>query len=263
MVVVGASADRSSMLGTTPVTAHQRRHRGLDAPPAQMLAEDSAVVRLIRDEFRGPCAWATSPLRHLHRRQYWLRQHAFMRLCAIHMQPDEQAIAVGNSYNFRASARFGFANARAPFFAGTKCPSTNACAHSILPWVSNRPNNTRQIRSRVPCSDQAQKRHRQVADKPSTRGTSSQVYPIFNTQRTPLSVVQSSFGFRPEPGGCSGIESSISAMVQLWLHVGSCPQFNVSRPNFEMTCGNGPSGRLPRPLVHLRVGQCRGKREGE
>jgi hypothetical protein len=263
MAVVGASADRSSMLGTTPVTAHERRHRGLDAPPAQMLAEDSAVIRLALDEFPGPCAGATSPLGHLHRRQYWLGQHAFTRLCAVHMQPDEQAIAVGNSHNFRACARFGFANVRGPFFAGTKCPSTNACAHSILPWVSNRLNNARQIRSRVPCSDQAQKRHQQVAGEPSTRGTYSRVYPIFNTQRMPLSVVQSAFRFRPEPGCCSGIESSISAMVQQWLHVGSCPLFNVSRPNFEMTCGNGPNGRLPRPLVPLGVGQCRGKREEE
>jgi hypothetical protein len=53
------------------------------------------------------------------------------------MQPDGQAIAVGNPPNFPA-----FANAS--FFAGTTCPSTNACAHSIFPWASNLLNNARQ-----------------------------------------------------------------------------------------------------------------------
>jgi hypothetical protein len=158
MAVVGASADRSSLLGTTPVTAHEHRNRWLDAQPMQVLGEGSAVVRLVSDQLPGPSAWATSPLWHLHRLQCRLGQHAFMRLCAIQMQPDGQAIAVGNSHKFRVFAHVGFAIARAPFFARTKYPSTNACAHSILPWASNRLNNARQIRSHVPWLNQAQKR---------------------------------------------------------------------------------------------------------
>jgi hypothetical protein len=213
MAVVKASADRSFMPGTTSVTAHEHRHSGLDVPLAQMSAGGSAVIRLAHDELPGPYARATSPLRHLHRRHYRLGQHVFMRVCAIHMQPDEQGIAAGNSHNFRASAHFSFANASVPFFffAGTKCPSTNACAHSILPWVSDRPNNARQIRSHVPCLDQGQKRRQQVAGEPSTRGTSFRAYLVFNTQRMPLSVVQSSFRVRPGPGCCFGIEGSIPA----------------------------------------------------
>jgi hypothetical protein len=150
MAVVGASADRSFMPGT-PLTAHERRGRGRDAPPAQMLVEGSATVRLVRDQLPGPCAWATSPLRRLHGRRYWLGQQAFMRFRAIYMRPHGQAIAVHNPQNFRAFAHLGFANAKVPPFAGAKCPSRNVCAHSISLWASNRLNNIRQIRSHVPC----------------------------------------------------------------------------------------------------------------
>lgn len=219
MAVVGASVDRSSLLGTTPVTAHERRNRWLDAPPMQVLAEGSAVIRLLRDQLPGPCAWATSPLWHLHRRQCRLGQHAFMRLCVIQMQPDGQAIPVGNSHKFQVFAHVGFAIVRARFFAGTKYPSTNACAHSILPWASNRLNNARQIRSHVPCLNQAQKRRQQVAGEPYTCGTSSRTHAVFNMQRMPLSVVRSSFHFRLGAGCCFGIRGSIGAHGSA---VGSC-----------------------------------------
>jgi hypothetical protein len=158
MAVVGARADRSALLGTTPVTAHECRNPWLDAPPMQVLAEGSAVIRLVHDRLPGPCARATSLLWRLHRHQCRLGQHAFMRLCASHLQPDGRAIAVCNSHKLRVSAHVGFAIARAPFFGRTKYPSTNACAHSILPWASNRLSNARQIRSHVPWLNQAQKR---------------------------------------------------------------------------------------------------------
>jgi hypothetical protein len=135
IAVAGTSADWSSMLGST----HERRNRRLDALPAQKLAEGSAVIRLVRDQLPESCPWATSLLWHLDRRQYRLGQHAFMRLCAIYMQPDGQAIAVSNSRNFGAFAHFGLANAKISLFAGTKRSSTHACAHSILPWAFNRP----------------------------------------------------------------------------------------------------------------------------
>jgi hypothetical protein len=180
MAVVGASADRSSRAGTTPVTAHERRNRWLDAPPMQVLGEGSAVICLVSDQLPGPSAWATSPLWHLHRRQCRIGQHAFMRLCAIQMQPDGQVIAVSNSHKFRVFPHFGFAIARAPFFARTKYPSTNACAHSILPWASNRLNNARQSRYHFSCLNQAQKRRQYVAGEPYTCGTFSQAHPVFN-----------------------------------------------------------------------------------
>ncbi len=200
------------MLGTMPVTAHERRNPALVAPPLQMVPEGLAIIRLVRDRLPGPCAWAASPLWHLHRRQCRLGQHAFVRLCAIHLLSDGQAIAVGTSHNWRAFAHFGFANAKPPFVAGTKCPSTNVCAHSSLPWGPNQLNNARQIRSHVPCLGQAQKRRQQVAGELYTRGTSSsRPHPVFNMQRMPLSVVRSALRFGPGPGCCFGIIGSLTA----------------------------------------------------
>jgi hypothetical protein len=133
--VAGASADRSSMLGST----HERRNRRFDAPPVRELEEGSAVIGLIRDRIPRPCTRVTSLLWHLDRRQYWLGQHAFARLRAIYMQPSRRATAVDNSHKVGAFAHFGFANSKVPFCAGTKRPSTQACAHSNLAWAFNRP----------------------------------------------------------------------------------------------------------------------------
>jgi hypothetical protein len=135
MAVAGASADRSSMLGST----HERRNRRFDALPVRKLEEASAVIGLVPDQIPRPYTRVTSLLWHLDRRQYWLGRHASTRLCAIYMQPSGQATAVDNSHTFGAFARFGFANVKVPFCAGTKRPSTQACAHSILPWAFNRP----------------------------------------------------------------------------------------------------------------------------
>jgi hypothetical protein len=39
----------------------------------------------------------------------------------------------------------------------------------------------------------------------------------------------------------SGSKALLQLMVQHWLHVALCPQFNACRSNFEMTCKNGPN----------------------
>ena len=130
----------------------------------------------------------------------------------IEVSPAFPSMAIDGASADRSSiARIGFANAKTPFLAGTKYPSRHASAHSLLPWASNRLNNARQIRSHVPCLDQAQKRHQQVAGEPSPCCTSSRVYPVFNRQRMPLSVVRSSLRFRPGPDRCFGIKGSITA----------------------------------------------------
>jgi transcription antitermination factor NusG len=72
----------------------------------QVLVEGSAVIHLVRDQLPGPCAWATSPPLHLHRRQCRLGQHAFRRLCASQLQPDGQAIAVGNLHKHQSLAHW-------------------------------------------------------------------------------------------------------------------------------------------------------------
>jgi hypothetical protein len=258
MAVAGASADRSSTLGST----HERRNRRFDAPPVRKLEEVSDVIGLVRDQIPKPYTRVTSLLWYLDCRQCWLGQHAFTRLCAIYLQSSGQATAVDNSHTFGAFAHFGFANTKVPFCVGTKRPSTQACAHLTLSWAFNRPTTPAKY-AHVPGLDQEQKRRQQVAGEPSTCGTFSRAHLVLHTQRMPLSIVQSSFRFRPGPGCCWGSKALLRPMVRQWRHVGSCPQFNVSRANSEMTCRNRPNGRLPRPLVGLRIGQCRGKQEGE
>ena len=176
-------AKGSAALRSLPGAALKRRHRRLNTPPPQWSAKGLAVIPLVGHQLLRPCTWAAAPLRDLHRRQGRLGQCAFVWAGARHRQPDRQAMAVGNNHHLRALADFGLPDAGAPFFAGTKLPSKNACAHSSLPRASSWPNNIRHIRSQVPSRDQTWKRRQHVAGEPYARGASSQVQPVFGAPR--------------------------------------------------------------------------------
>ena len=214
---------RSSGQGATPLralpSACHRRNGGLDASPAQITAEGLAVLRLVGHQLLGPRTRPPAPPGHLYHGQRGLGQLTLMRLGTGDIQSKGQAMAVSDDHYFGAFPHCGLADARSPFFAGTKLPSRKACAHSSLPWASNWLNSTRQIRSQVPSAAQPEKRRQQVAGEPYLRGTSSQAQPVFNTKRIPLSVVRSSFRLRPGPALCLGIRG---AMTVHWSSVMSC-----------------------------------------
>jgi hypothetical protein len=143
LAVAWPRTDRAPALGTTSVAAYEGRDRGFDPPPAQLLAEDLAVVGSVCDQFLRPRARPPSPLWHLNRGQRGLGQPTLVWLGAGYRQPNGQAMAVRNDHDFGAFTHVGLADARSPCFAGTKLPSRKACAHSSLPWASNWLNSTR------------------------------------------------------------------------------------------------------------------------
>ena len=206
IAVVGPCANRPPALGTLPGPSSERGNRGLDAASAQIPAEGLAIVGSVRDQLLRPRAWTAPPTWHFHRGQRRFSQCALMRLGAVHMQSDRKALTIGDDYHLRALADFGLADAGPPFFAGTKLPSRNACVHSNLPWASSWLNSTRQSCSQVPSWHHVLNRRQHVAGEPYTRGTSSQVQPVFSTKRMPLRVVRSSLRFRPGPGCCFGMK---------------------------------------------------------
>jgi hypothetical protein len=209
VAVVGPRVNRSPTLGTLPGPPRERGNRRLYASPAQIPTEAPAIVGSVRDQLRRARTWTPPWTWHLHRGQRRCSQRAFMRLGAVHMQTDRQALAIGDNHHLRALADFGLADAGPPFFAGTKLPSRNACVHSSLPWASSWLNSTRHSCSQVPSWDHVLNRRQHVAGEPYTRGTSSQVQPVFSTKRMPLSVRRSSFRFRPGPAFCCGMRGSM------------------------------------------------------
>jgi hypothetical protein len=160
-----AGANRPPAFRALPA-AGRRRDGGLDAAPSQLLAEGPAVRGFVRDQFPRPCARPSTPLRYVDRRQGRHGEGMFMRACARHLQPDRQPVAVGHHHYFRAFADLRLADARAPFFAGTKLPSRNARDHSSLLWASSWLRSARQMRSQVPSSDHCCKRRQQVTAAP-------------------------------------------------------------------------------------------------
>lgn len=218
VAITGAGSDRPPAFGTLPTACH-RRDSGLDAAPSQLLAEGLAVIGLVCDQFLGPCAWATTPLRYFDRGQGRRGQCVFMRARTRHMQSDRQSLTVGHHHHFRALADFGLADAGAPFFAGTKLPSRNARVHSSWLRVSRWLGSARQMYSRVPSADHCRRRRQHVTGEPYARGRSSQAQPALSTYRMPFKVVRSSARGRPGPPRRFGSKGSIT--VHCWS-VSSC-----------------------------------------
>jgi hypothetical protein len=158
LAVAGADAKRPPPFGSPLVAARKRWNGRLDSSPSQLLAKRLAVIGLIRHQLARPRAWTAAAAGDFDRHQSGLGERAFMRACARHMQANGQAVAIGDNHDFRALTDFGLADAGAPFFAGTKLPSKNACAQSNLPWASSWLNSARHIRSQVPSWDYALKR---------------------------------------------------------------------------------------------------------
>jgi hypothetical protein len=154
LAITHARFDGAAALRLAPLAAFNGREGRLDAPAAQALAEGLAVVRSVRHQFLRPRSWTTASLRHAHRRQGGIHHRTLVRLGTINVQADRQALASGHNHPRRALADCGLTDASPPFFAGTKLPSKNACAHSSVPWACSWLSKVRQICSQVPSAAQ-------------------------------------------------------------------------------------------------------------
>ncbi len=205
------SADGATPPRLSPLPAFKRRNGWLDTALAQRLAKPPAIVGLVGHKSLRAGAWPSALLRHAHHGQRLLRQLTLMGLGTIDMQSNRQAISIGNHHDFGAFANFRLAYFGPPFLAGTKLPSKNAWAHSILFCASNWPNKARQRHSHVPSADHSCSHRQQVMGEPNSRGTTAQAQPVFSTYRIPFSVRRPSFRGRPGPGFCFGISGSMTA----------------------------------------------------
>ena len=214
-----ANTKRTSTFGLLTVAPLTRWNGGFDPTPTQVAAKRCTVIGCICHHFvwsrSGPAAGAW----HTNGPQCRFSQGAFVRLCARHVQADGHASAIDRDHHLGAFADLRFADASAPFFAGTTLPSKNACAHSRLPSASRRLRRVRQMRSHVPSCDHAGHRRQQVLGDPSSFGRSAQAQPVWSTDRMPFRVRRSSLRGRPRARGFFGMSGSITAH---WSSVRSC-----------------------------------------
>jgi len=99
--------------------------------------------------------------------------------------PQRNSLAVDHHHPLRALAPLGWPNARAPFFAGAKLPSTNASLQSNWPRSSSSAKKARQALTQTSCSSQSLNRRQQVDALPYCFGNSDHGAPVRKTQRIP------------------------------------------------------------------------------
>jgi len=195
------------------------RNGRLDASFPQFRSKSATVVSFVgRQSFRAS-ARTTAFLGHPDGLQGSVGQRDFMRLSAIQMQSNRQAIAIDDQHHLAALPDFRQAYSGAPLFAGTKLPSRKACAHSSFPWASSWLNKARQISSQVPSSDHWLNRRQPVVAEPYSAGRSCHAQPVLRMYKMPFSVRRSSARGRPGPGLRLGISGSSTAHCSL---VSSC-----------------------------------------
>jgi len=170
--------DWTTTLRFLPLLPLKSRDGRLDTSLAQFSSKSTAVIGFISRQRSRSSARAASGLWHSDGLQRLIGQRNFMRLSAIQMQTNRQAIVIYDQHYLATFADFRLAYSGAPLFAGTKLPSRKACAHSSFPWASSLLNRARQIISQVPSPDHWLNRRQQVVEDPYSAGISCHAQPV-------------------------------------------------------------------------------------
>lgn len=119
--------------------------------------------------------------------------------------------AVDHHHALRALAAARVADGRAPFFAGTKVASMNACSHCNRPRASSWLRNVRHSRSQTPSASQSRRRRQQVLPLGYPSGRSRHRAPVRSTQRIPSTTSRCPTRGRP-PLGARGLRGRCGAI---------------------------------------------------
>ena len=97
----------------------------------------------------------------------------------------------------RPLATLGFADCRAPFFAGAKLPSRKVSSHLSRPRLSSVPSSVRHAFSQTPCSCHRCNRRQQVDGEGNSSGRNRHAAPVCRTQSMPSKQARFGAGGRP------------------------------------------------------------------
>ena len=218
--------------GTPPILP--MRTDQLGAEPLQFPPRRIAVVRLVGDHPPQPTLGTTaSAPRHPHCRQGARQQFHFRRGGRVQVLSQRNTLAVDHHHPLRALAPLGFADARAPFLAGAKLPSTKLSLQSSRPRASSSAKNCRQILSQIPRASHRCNRRQHVLGLGYTGGKSRHRAPVLSTHRMPSKTRRLSAHGRPRLWGL-GKNGSIL------FHCGS-DKNGLSIPSFSQILPKGAS----------------------
>ena len=175
--------------------------------PAVLISSDLVVLSVGRDQFDPTplpslsqrvgvvAAICDHPLRLLPRPAFWpgdadflergVRKRNFCRRGTFQPNSQRNALTVSQYHPLRALAALGFADGRAPFFAGAKLPSRKASSHFSRPSASRAPSSVRQALSQTPSSSHCFSRRQQVEGEGYSSGRNRHAAPVCSTHRMP------------------------------------------------------------------------------
>ncbi len=227
---------RPAILGGGLAAIGPMRRDQFDPALRQPLAQRIAVVTFVGDHalrfLTRPAGAMPSPYSDCGERGFRKPDLAGGRRTKLVSQ--RKTLAVDPHHPLRPLAPLGFADSRAPFFAGAKLPSRNAS----LPfncWGSfNSARNARQISSQTSRSSQSLSRRQQVAGDGNSSGKSCQRAPLRRIHKMPSSTLRSSARGRP-PRGRGGRFGSKGRIFSHWASVSSRPYRAIRPPPGAVT----------------------------
>jgi hypothetical protein len=195
---VTVTSEGAAVVEGSLASAFAMRTNQQDALGQQAAAQRIAVVGPVGDDPQGTLLRsAPAAARNGDLFERALRQRHFPRTGRDQLASQRNTLAVDHHHPLRAFAALGFADAIAPFLAGTKLPSRNDSLQSNLPRWSSSPRNCRQILSHTSCSSHWRRRRQQVLGLGYSLGRSRQRAPVLSTQRMPSSTRRLSAQGRP------------------------------------------------------------------
>ena len=193
--------------GSPPIPA--MRANQLAAASPQLPPHPVAVVGFVGDHPPQPALGPPpASARHAHRRQRTRQQFHFRRRSRLQELSQRNTLAVDHHHPLRALAPLGFADARAPFFAGAKLPSTKLSRQSSCPRASSSARSCRHTSRQTPWPSHNCNRRQQVLGLGYSGGKSRQRAPVLSPKRIPSSTRRLSAHGRPRPSDC-GSKGSI------------------------------------------------------
>ena len=207
------------------------RYDQLDAALGQSLTQRVTVVAAVRNDacwLLPRTAWPMLPS-YADRRERRFRQPDLRRGSRVKVVSQRNTRAVDHHHPLRPLAPLGFADSRAPFFAGAKLPSRNDSLHFNC-WRSfNSPRKARQIPNQIPCFSQSRNLRQQVEGAGNSSGKSCQRAPLRRIHKMPSSTLRSGAGGRP-PRGRGGRLGSRGRIFSHWASVSNRPYRAIGPP---------------------------------
>ena len=197
---------------------------------AQIFSQSITVIGTVANQtLRTAFGSSRAISRHPNLGQDFVNQCHFVRGCRGNGASQRNTLAVDHHHPLRSFAPFGFANPKAPFFAGAKLPSIKASSQSSKHCSSRSPKNLRQTLSHTPSSSQQLNLRQHVEALGYRLGKSFHLAPLRRIHKMPSKTSRlSTVGLPTWPALALGNKDSIffhcsSFIKRVYFAIGSPP----------------------------------------